>query len=209
MGVIREVLASEMIYIEFIEREAGTPIEVFRHLGNQQSAWRDGANDRMVLQLGRTLRLGPRPSYLCLWEIPDIGRLDAWEEYFHSSAAAENRRSQAMHRAISIQRAGLYDVLWRAETLDSVLYLVLYCEPHQLTNEAVLGAYGPEQDSNQPLRHILLLRRVGRAGPDPSVLAVWGGSSYVALEPLIRTEVHPKLSVVDLGIYRPFGAEIL
>jgi hypothetical protein len=130
-----------MIYIEFIERETGTPIEVFRHLGNQQSAWSEGATDRMILQLGRTLRLGPTPSYLCLWEIPDIGRLDAWEEYFHSSAAAENRRSQAMHRAISIQRAGLYDVLWRAKTLDASLYLILYCEPGGATNDALINDY--------------------------------------------------------------------
>jgi hypothetical protein len=130
-----------MIYIEFIEREAGTPIEVFRHLGNQQSAWSEVATDQMILQLGRTLRLGPRPSYLCLWEIPDIGRLDAWEEYFRSSAAAENPRSQAMHRAINIQRAGLYDVLWQGETLDASLYLILYCEPGGATNEALINVY--------------------------------------------------------------------
>ena len=134
-------VTGEMIYIEFIEREAGTPIEVFRHLGNQQSAWSEVATDRMILQVGRTLRLGPKPSYLCLWEIPDIGRLDAWEEYFNSGAAAENRRSQAMHRAISIQRAGLYDVLWQAKTLEASLYLILYCEPGGLTNEALINVY--------------------------------------------------------------------
>jgi hypothetical protein len=195
-----------MIYIEFIEREAGTPIEVFRHLGSQQSAWSEASTDRMILQLGRTLRLGPRPSYLCLWEISDIGRLDAWEEYFHSTAAAENRRSQAMHRAISIQRAGLYDALWRAETLDAPLYLILYCEPGTATNEALINAYQRSADSNIPL---LLLRRVGKAGPNPPVLAIWGGSTYVALESLIRDGDREHWSVVDLGIYRPFGTEIL
>jgi hypothetical protein len=194
-----------MIYIEFIEREAGTPIEVFRHLGNQQSAWSEGATDRMILQLGRTLRLGPRPSYLCLWEIPDIGRLDAWEEYFHSSVAAENRRSQAMHRAISIQRAGLYDVLWRAETLDALLYLILYCEPGGATNEALINAY-QKTDTNTQL---LLLRRVGKAGPNPPVLAIWGAPTYVALEPLIRDGDRQAWSVVNLGIYRHFGSEVL
>jgi hypothetical protein len=194
-----------MIYIEFIEREAATPIEVFRHLGDQQSAWSEGATDRMILQLGRTLRLGPRPSYLCLWEIPDVGRLDAWEEYFHSGAAAENRRSQAMHRAISIQRAGLYDVLWRAESLDASLYLILYCEPDGATNEAMIKAYQKTGMNTQ----LLLLSRVGKAGPNPPVLAIWGASNYVALEPLIRDSDRQAWSVVDLGIYRPFGSEIL
>jgi hypothetical protein len=194
-----------MIYIEFIEREAGTPIEVFRHLGNQQSAWSEVSTDRMILQLGRTLRLGPRPSYLCLWEIPDIGRLDAWEEYFHSSAAAENRRSQAMHRAISIQRAGLYDVLWHAETLDASLYLILYCEVDGAADEALVKAYRKIDTCTQ----LLLLRRIGKAGPNPPVLAIWGGPTYVALEPLIRDGHRQAWSVVDLGIYRPFGTEIL
>lgn len=194
-----------MIYIEFIEREAGTPVEVFRHLGNQQSAWSEVGTDRMLLQLGRTLRLGPRPSYLCLWEIPDIGRLDAWEEYFHSSAAAKNRRSQAMHRAISIQRAGLYDVLWRADTLDAPLYLILYCEPGGATNEALIDGYLRTKGITQ----LLLLRRVGKAGPNPPVLAIWGGPTYVALEPLVRNGDRQAWSAVDLGIYRPFGAEIL
>jgi hypothetical protein len=194
-----------MIYIEFIEREAGTPIEVFRHLGNQQSAWSEVATDRMILQLGRTLRLGPRPSYLCLWEIPDIGRLDTWEEYFHSSAAAENRRSQAMHRAISIQRAGLYDVLWRAEALDASLYLILYCEPGGATNDALINHYQSIDTSSQ----LLLLRRVGKAGPNPPVLAIWGAPNYIALEPLIRGGDRQAWGAIDLGIYRPFGSEVL
>ena len=52
-----------MIYLEFIERDRATPIEIFRQPGNQASAWAEGAQDRMILQLGRTLRLGPAPSY--------------------------------------------------------------------------------------------------------------------------------------------------
>ena len=52
-----------MIYLEFVERDRSIPIEIFRQLGNQASAWAEGARDRMILQLGRTLRLGPAPSY--------------------------------------------------------------------------------------------------------------------------------------------------
>ena len=71
-----------MIYIEFIERDRFMPIEIFRHLGRQSSDWADSAADKLVLQIGRTLRLGPMPSYLVFWEINDIGRLDEWEAYF-------------------------------------------------------------------------------------------------------------------------------
>ena len=118
-----------MIYLEFIERDRAMPIEIFRQLGNQASAWAEGAEDRMILQLGRTLRLGPAPSYLCLWEIPDLSRLDSWEAYFHSPAARMNNRSLAMHRAIHIQRAGLYDLLSRGEPLEAPLHIVEYIDP--------------------------------------------------------------------------------
>ena len=88
-----------MIYLEFIERDRAMPIEIFRQLGNQASAWAEGAADRMILQLGRTLRLGPAPSYLCLWEIPDLSRLDSWEAYFHSPAARMRTRPTIPSRA--------------------------------------------------------------------------------------------------------------
>ena len=52
-----------MIYLEFIERDRSIPIEIFRQLGNRASAWAEGTEDRMILQLRRTLRLGPAPSY--------------------------------------------------------------------------------------------------------------------------------------------------
>ena len=126
-----------MIYLEFIERDRAMPIEIFRQLGNQASAWAEGAQDRMILQLGRTLRLGPAPSYLCLWEIPDLSRLDSWEEYFHSPAARMNNRSLAMHRAIHIQRAGLYDILSRSDHLEAPLHIVEYIDPQGQNDDAI------------------------------------------------------------------------
>ena len=96
-------------------------------------------------------------------------------------------------------------MLWRAETLDASLYLILYCEPGSLTNEALIDAYQKTDTDSQ----LLLLRRIGKAGPDPPVLAVWGAPTYVALEALIRKEDCQRWSVLDLGIYRSFGNEIL
>jgi hypothetical protein len=177
-----------MIYVEFIDRDSTIPIEVFRQIGNQQSAWAEGADDRMILQLGRTLRLGPKPSYLCFWEISDLGRLDAWEEYFHSAAAVRNPRSQAMHRAIRIERAGIYDLLCRGPSLEMPLYVVHYCEPALVTDGELSKAYEDCTQMNPDLSPILLLRRFGRAGPDPGLLSIWGARSYVALEPLLRRE---------------------
>jgi len=198
-----------MIYLEFIERDRWVPIEVFRHMGNQQSAWSEGSVDRMILQLGRTMRLGPRPSYLCFWDIPDIGRLDAWEDYFHSPAATRNPRSLAMHRSINIDRAGLYDVLVHKDPIDAPLYVVEYCEPAGKGDDALRAGFVERARQHSLATGLRLLRRLGGLGPDPAVVAVWGVPSYVAAEPLLRRPWPAAARLVDVGVYRPFAEEIL
>jgi len=195
--------------VEFIERDRWVPVEVFRHNGNQQSNWSEGSVDRMLLQLGRTMRLGPRPSYLCLWDIPDIGRLDAWEEYFHSPAAARNSRSQAMHRSINIDRAGLYDVLDEGASVEAALYIVEYCDPIQASDAQIRQAVADRAARHPEVRPIRLLRRLGQLGPDPALLSIWGALSYAAAEPLLRDLALGDIRLVDTGVYRPFGQEIL
>src|SRR5689334_2525060 len=98
-----------MIYLEYIDRDRFVPIEVFRFLADQGASWAEGHIDQMVLQLGRTMRVGPTPSWLAFWRIPTADRLDAWEAYFSSDASRTDRRGNAVHRSIHIQRAGLYD----------------------------------------------------------------------------------------------------
>jgi hypothetical protein len=198
-----------VIYLEFIERDRWVPIEVFRHNGNQQSAWAEGSADRMLLQLGRTMRLGPRPSYLCLWDIPDIGRLDAWEDYFHSPAAAQNPRSLAMHRSINIDRAGLYDVLDQGSSLEAPLYIVDYCDPLESDDDSIRQVFAGRTRRHPEATLMRLLRRLGGLGPDPAVLAIWGIASYAAAEPILRDRFPDGLRLTDLGIYRDFGQEIL
>jgi len=195
-----------VIYVEFIECDRWMPIEIFRFLGDQETSWVEGAVDRMVLQLARTLRLGPRPSYLCLWDIPDISRLDAWETYFQSAAARQNRRSQAMHRAIHITRAGLYDVLQQESDTRAPLYVVEYGAAHSKHQE-IRGIFAERSARHAELRQIFLLQRLGRLGPDPGLISVWGAPSYAAAEPLIRMADQADPDLVDVGIYRRLGEE--
>jgi len=197
-----------VIYVEFIERDRWMPMEIFRLLGDQETSWVEGAVDRMVLQLGRTLRLGPQPSYLCLWDIPDISRLDAWEAYFQSATARQNRRSQGMHRAIHIARAGLYDALQQDSDTRAPLYVVEYCTA-QGEDAEISAIFAKRGTRHADLRHILLLRRLGRLGPDPALISIWGAPSYAVAERLIRTADQPDLDLVDAGIYRRFGEEVL
>jgi hypothetical protein len=63
-----------MIYVEYIERDRFLPLEIFRQLGDQ-SAWVD-PDDTLVGSFGRTMRLGPMPSYLAFWKCKGMKRMD-------------------------------------------------------------------------------------------------------------------------------------
>jgi hypothetical protein len=89
------------------------------------------------------------------------------------------------------------------------LYIVHYCDPTVVTDTELSKAYKDIIQMNPDLSQILLLRRLGRAGPDPALLSIWGARSYVAVEQLLRREAPSAWNVVDLGVYRAFGEEVL
>jgi hypothetical protein len=196
-----------MMYIEFIDRDRFMPIEIFRHLGDQKTSW--AGDDRMVLQLGRTLRLGPVPSYLAFWRIEGIARLDRWEEYFRSDDWPRNARSQAMHRAIHIQRAGLYDDLVLGADAEDALYCIEYFEAAaEAVSDELVAWFGARAGKDAALR--FLLRRIGLLGPDPAHLAVWALPDHVALEALARAPSPPgPARILAAGVYRDLGREVL
>ena len=200
-----------MIYLEYIERDRHVPIEAFRHMGDQSQSWVEPDADRMILQLGRTLRFGPMPSYLAFWKIAGLERLDAWEDYFGSPAWHDNARSQAMHRTIHIQRAGLYDELFEREAFDEGVHVVEYVDGGEDVSDAALGdGFARRAERFRDGRLELVLRRIGVWGPDPAHLAVWTFPSYAAMDGLLREPViAPGLRVAAGGIYRRFGEEIL
>ena len=200
-----------MIYVEYIERDRHVPVELFRHLGDQSRSWVEADADRMILQLGRTLRFGPDPTYLAFWRIAGLERLDNWEAYFSSPAWHDNRRSQAMHRAIHIQRAGLYDELLDPGEPGQGLYAVEFIEaPRSTTDASLRKHYAGRAERHGEGSLDLLLRRVGVLGPDPAHLAVWTFPSHVAMEDFLREDpCGPGIGVASIGLYRRLGDEIL
>jgi len=197
-------------YVEFIDRDRTMPVDIFRVLGDQATSWAEGAVDRMVLQLGRTMRIGPHPSYLALWRIPDIGRLDAWEEYFSSDVYLKgNPRSHAMHRAINIARAGLYDAPVEDGTEREGLHYVEYFDS-AAPAEKLVAWFRERARAGNAGRLAYVLRRIGFMGPDPGHLAVWTFPSYEALEPFARVRpAEDTARLVHAGVYRWLGQEIL
>ena len=200
-----------MFYIEYIERDRFMPVDIFRFLGDQGSSWVEGAVDAMVLQLGRTMRLGPQPSYLAFWKIQGLHRLDDWEAYFSSDAWPRNRRSTAMHQAIHIQRGGLYDVVIEGPAAADGVHYVEYFEANAaLSNDDVASHFQAREARHPGGRLNYVVRRIGLLGPDPADLAVWTFASYAEMERIVR-ERHesPAVRVVTTGVYRKLGDEIL
>lgn len=196
-----------MYYVEFIARDRSMPIEIFRAFADQAASWVDGQVDRMVLQLGRTLRLGPHPGYLALWRIPGIARLDAWEAYFASDDyRAGNRRSHAMHRAIEITDAGLYDALVEDGTEPAGLHLIERFD--SAAEDAAIAAWFRARPARGG-RLAYVLRRVGLLGPDPAHLAVWSFADYAACEAFVRAPSGNEVRIVSAGAYRWLGQEVL
>jgi hypothetical protein len=200
-----------MLYVEFIDRDRFVPLEVFRYLADQGASWAEGQVDQMILQLGRTLRLGPTPGYLAFWRIPTIARADAWEAYFASDAASRNRRGGAMHRAIHIQRAGLYDELVAEPVAgEGYWYVEFFDAAPDLEDAAVVAPFADRRRAHAEARLCLVLRRLGFLGPDPAHLAVWEFPSYESMEAMARAAPLTRgVQIKTAGIYRRLGEETI
>ena len=200
-----------MIYLEYIERDRFVPIEVFRYMGDQTSSWVDADADRMILQLGRTLRLGPNPTYLAFWQIAGLHRLDAWEAYFGSKDWFDNPRSLAMHRSIHIQRAGLYEELIETTLSGDALHAIEFFDTAIGTDDdEIRRHYQHRADNNCAATLNMLLRRLAGLGPDPANLAVWSFPNYESMDAYLH-DVSSAEHILprSTGIYRPFAREIL
>lgn len=199
-----------MIYVEYIERDRFLPIEIFRRLGDQ-SSWTD-AEDTLVGSFGRTMRLGPMPSYLAFWQCKGMARMDEWEAHFNSTAAQFDIAEKATHRAIHLQHAGCYDELVSEPPADrGRLFCIEYFAAHgSIPDAEIVSRYKARTGSGTAAELHFVLRRIGRLGPDPGCLAVLGFADYASLEGFERErDDDDPLRPADVGIYRWFGREIL
>jgi hypothetical protein len=196
-----------LLYVEFIERDRTTPVEVFRALG-AQSAWKD-PNDDLLGQIGRTMRLGPHPAYMAFCRFNDFRRLDEWEAHFRSEKHAVDRGMHAKHLAIHHFRAGCYDEIIPARRLTGGPYYVEFFASGAGRNE-LAACFAARQKQHPEGRLAMVMKRIGLLAPDPGGMAVWEVDSYVALEALARdvrgsAEIQPFMA----GVYRDFADEIL
>jgi hypothetical protein len=199
-----------VIYIEYVERDRFMPLEIFRYLGNQ-AAW-TAPEDQLVGSFGRTMRIGPMPSYLAFWKCDGMKRMDEWETHFHSDAGIRDTHELATHRAIHLQKAGCYDEVLTgpAAKQDALFYIEYFAAKSAVSNDQIAAHFQKRAKKQSAAALNFVLRRIGRLGPDPGAMAVWSLADYVALEPFTRADLdEDPFRPADIGVYRWFGKEIL
>ena len=102
-----------LVYIEYISRRPGVSLEAFHEVaGRGQTAWAgEYGDDQLVLNVGRTWRIGPEPEYVAVWYNAAAGleRIADWERIFTSGEAA--RFEEPFKLAARIDAAGCYEPL--------------------------------------------------------------------------------------------------
>jgi hypothetical protein len=197
-----------MIYVEYINRDRGLPYEIFVALGDQ-SGW-SSLEDTLVAQLGRTMRLGPEPAYLCLWRCKGFRRLEEWEAWFRSEAYLRDRRTRASLHAVHISAAGCYDELVTGAPVGEGLQYIEFVPLDDAVADATVADHFRTRAAAHPNAVLnVVLRRIGVLGPEPSCLALWTFPDYESHEAIARERHAPEWRPTRTGVYRRFGEEIL
>ena len=87
---------------------AGVSVEQFHFAAGLQDAWSEEyADDVLVLNMGRTFRTGPEPSYLAVWHTASAGieRIGDWEAVLRQAKPTGSRRRSSSGPASTTRAA--------------------------------------------------------------------------------------------------------
>jgi hypothetical protein len=202
-----------LVYIEYISRRAGVSLEAFHEVaGRGQTGWAgEYADDQLVLNLGRTWRIGPEPEYVAVWFNPAAGleRLAEWERIFTSGEASHFE--EPFKLAARIETAGCYEPLLEPAPGSGGPYYAEFYEPSGEASPDDRRSFFEERGRQSGLELNLLVERIGRLGPDPPGLAVWSLRSYGNLDTVARDldGVSEPIRLVNAALYADLGDEIL
>ena len=202
-----------LVYIEYISRRPGVSLEAFHEVaGRGQTDWAgEYGEDQLVLNLGRTWRVGPEPEYVAVWFNAAAGleRIADWERIFTSGEAA--RFEEPFKLAARIDAAGCYESLVDPVPGRGGPYYAEFFEPAPAASRDAVRSFFAERRAQSGFELNLLVERIGRLGPDPSCLAVWSLPAYGALETFAREldGVSEPIRLVSAALYADLGQEIL
>jgi hypothetical protein len=203
-----------LVYIEYISRRPGVSLEAFHEVaGRGQTGWAgEYQDDRLVLNLARTWRMGPEPEYVAVWYSPGAGleRIGEWERIFTSGEASHFE--EPFKLAARIDRAGCYEALFEPAPGRGGPYYAEFFEPVRGASREDIGSFFEERRGRHSGFELnLLVDRIGRLGPDPRGLAVWSLPSYGALEGIAREldGTDGPVALLSAALYADLGNEIL
>jgi hypothetical protein len=202
-----------LLYVEFISRRPAISLEEFHErAGRAQGTWADNyGDDRMIVNAGRSWRVGPEPEYLCVWHVPAYGldRIDDWERLFQDSGEREHHAEfEAVAR---IDRAGAYTPIGEPSLTTEGRYLVEWLTFADVTDDQIAAVFAERASHHQDHALRCLARPLGALAPNGRGFAVWGLSSWGSADGLVRDLPDPAsgVTVADASLYADFGHEQL
>lgn len=201
-----------MVYVEYISRRPGIELADFHRVVRQvQHHWEAGLlQDHLILNGGRTWRLGPEPEYLGIWHTPEVGleRLGEWEQAFRARGQVGDEAT--MSRVARVDFAGCYEALAVPLRARDGLYYVERFRPAG-PSEAIRALYKERLGQLPHCTLNLLARRIGQLAPQPGGLAVWTVPGFASLGALATQAegVPGPVELVEAGLYVDIGSEIL
>jgi hypothetical protein len=202
-----------LLYAEFISRREGVPLERFHAVaGRTQGTWAERhGDDRIILNAGRSWRVGPKPEYLCVWYTPGSGleRIDDWERLFGESAVIEHHAEfEAVAR---IDRAGCYRPVGEPAMATEGRYVVEWLSCDDVSDEQLATAFQSRAERHPGRTLRCLARPLGALAPGGRSFAVWGLAAWGDAQALARDvpDRDTGISVTEAGLYADLGNEQL
>ncbi len=201
-----------LVYIEYISRLPRVSVEQFHFAAGRQDLWSEGyADDVLVLNLGRTFRVGPTPEYLAVWYTPGRGldRIGDWERVFQSHEADD--LEETFKLASRIDAAGCYDPLLEPVKRRDGLYYAEYFDFAEGSTREEVRVFFEQRREHSGLELNLLCERIGRLGPPARALAVWNIGGWDRLDAIAREldAVDTPVRLLESALYRDLGHETL
>ena len=100
-----------MYYIEFVEKNPGVSQARFQEVVRASNERWAAAHpdDELVMIIGRTWRLGPKPTYMVVWKIRGFTTFETWNAEFSKQQILANHSE--FEEVATITDAGVYEEL--------------------------------------------------------------------------------------------------
>ncbi len=202
------------VYFEYRSRRIGVDLELYHAvLARKTNRWTDTyPDDMLIMNVGRSWRIGPEPEYLKAFYTPRHGieRLAEWTRVWRSGEADLMEAQQRLTGRVDV--AGCFEPLTEPVMADGGPYYIEFFNSAGVrARDAVIEFYKERQKKHPHFTLHMLIDRIGKLGPDPRGIAAWGIGDYGNLGQIATEldDVDEPVRLVESGLYDDLGKEIL